>query len=90
MVRTFILTDKQRKAVEEYLDKLPEKMPGTIKVIRHKLAKTDLVQMGLDLELLKMLKGMEIPIGRSKGTSWSDQRGKFVVRRPKAESEETK
>lgn len=60
-------------------------MPGTIKVIRHKLAKTDLVQMGLDLELLKMLKGMEIPIGRSKGDSWSDQRGKFIVRRPKGE-----
>ncbi|KKN15931.1 hypothetical protein LCGC14_0980940 [marine sediment metagenome] len=80
MVRSYILTDKQREKIKAYIEELPERMPGTIRGIRHVVSKIDLQQMLDDVYLLKTLQGLEMPIGRSKGEGWVDQRGKFIVR----------
>ena len=79
-MRTYVLTKEQRQKIKDYIDVLPEKMPQTIKMIRHVLSKVDLDEMIDDIYLLKTLKHLEMPIGRTKGEGWRDQRGKFVVR----------
>lgn len=89
MVRSYILTEKQRGEIKTYIEVLPERMSSTIKQIRHTLSKIDLEEMETDIDLLKSLQNLEVPIGRSKGEGWTDQRGVFVVR-PKAASEEKK
>lgn len=80
MVRSYILTDKQREKIKAYIEELPERMPGTIRGIRHVVSKIDLRQMEDDVYLLKTLQGLKMPIGRSKGEGWVDQKGKFIVR----------
>ena len=81
MVRSFILIEEEREKIKEYMKNLPERMPGRIRRMRHWLFKTDLDEMESDIKLLRVLKELEVPIGRTKGEGWSDQRGKFVVRK---------
>ena len=85
MVRGFILTEEERGIIRDYLENLPERMPGRVRRIRHLLYKSDLDEMGSDIKLLKALKGLEVPIGRTKGDGWRDQRGKFAVHRTESE-----
>lgn len=85
MVRSFILTEKERETIRDYMENLPERMPGRVRRMRHWLFKTDLDEMELDIKLLRVLKEFEVPIGRSKGEGWTDQRGLFVVKRTEAE-----
>lgn len=90
LVRSFVLTEAERKIVRDYIEDLPERMPGRIKRMRSRLSRTaDLEEMKLDIELLEILKGIKVPIGRirlgGRGESWRDQRAKFAVR-PRTES----
>lgn len=85
MVRSFILTEKERETIRDYMENLPERMPGRVRRMRHWLFKTDLDEMESDIKLLRVLKEFEVPIGRSKGEGWTEQRGKFVVKRTEAE-----
>ena len=64
-------------------------MSTTIKHIRHTLSKIDLEEMENDIDLLKTLQNLKVPIGRTKGEGWAEQRGVFVVRH-KTASEEKK
>jgi len=84
-VRSFILTEKERETIRDYMENLPERMPGRVRRMRHWLFKTDLDEMELDIKLLRVLKEFEVPIGRSKGEGWTDQRGLFIVKRTDAE-----
>jgi len=86
-VRGFILTEGEREIIRDYLENLPERMPGRVRRMRHLLFRANLDEVESDLELLRTLKGLEVPIGRTKGESWSNQRGKFAVR-AETESEE--
>jgi len=88
LVRGFILTEEERGIIRGYLENLPDRMPGRVRRIRHLLYRSDLEEMESDVELLKILKELEVPIGRAKGEGWRDQRGKFAVYGAKAESEE--
>jgi len=85
LVRSFILTEKERETIRDYMENLPERMPGRVRRMRHWLFKTDLDEMELDIKLLRVLKEFEVPIGRSKGEGWTDQRGLFIVKRTDAE-----
>ena len=85
MVRGFVLTEVEREIIRDYLENLPNRMPGRVRRMRHSLYRSDLEEMGSDVELLKALKALEVPIGRAKGEGWRDQRGKFAVQ---TESEE--
>lgn len=84
LVRSFVLTEAERKTVRDYIKNLPERMPGRIKRMRSRLFRTDLEEMRSDIELLEILRSIDVPIGRirsgGRGEAWSDQRGKFVVR----------
>lgn len=84
-MRSFILTEKERETIRDYMENLPERMPGRVRRMRHWLFKTDLDEMESDIKLLRVLKEFEVPIGRTKGEGWTDQRGKFVVKRTEAE-----
>ncbi len=84
-MRSFILTEKERETIRDYMENLPERMPGRVRRMRHWLFKTDLDEMESDIKLLRVLKEFEVPIGRTKGEGWTDQRGKFVVKRTDAE-----
>lgn len=79
-MRSYILTEKQRKAIKAYIEDLPDRMPSIIKQIRHTLSKIKIEEMESDIDLLKTMEKLEVPIGRSKHEGWSDQRGVFVVR----------
>ena len=83
LVRSFILIEEEREVIRDYIENLPERMPGRVRRMRHWLFKTDLDEMELDIKLLRVLKELEVPIGRTKGKGWGDQKGKFVVRRTK-------
>jgi len=72
--------------IRNYIENLPERMPGRVRRMRHWLFKTDLEEMESDIKLLRVLKELEVPIGRTKGEDWGDKRGKFVVRRPGADN----
>jgi len=87
LVRSYILTEKQRKAIKVYIEELPERMPSIIKQIRHTLSKINLEEMESDIDLLKTMENLKVVIGRSKHEGWLDQKGVFVVR-PKTASEE--
>ncbi len=84
-MRSFVLTEKERETIRDYMENLPERMPGRVRRMRHWLFKTDLDEMESDIKLLRVLKEFEVPIGRTKGEGWTDQRGKFVVKRTDAE-----
>jgi len=88
LVRGFVLTEAEREIIRGYLEHLPERMPGRVRRMRHLLYRSDLDSMESDVKLLRALKGLEVPIGRTKGEAWSDQRGKFAVHRAETESEE--
>lgn len=79
-MRSYILTEKQRKAIKAYIEDLPDRMPSIIKQIRHTLSKIKIEEMESDIDLLRTMENLEVPIGRSKHEGWSDQRGIFVVR----------
>ena len=89
MVRSFVLSEKERETIREYMQNLPERMPGRVRRMRHWLFKTDLDEMESDIKLLRALKELEVPIGRTKGEGWSDQRGTFVVKSPEDDSQTT-
>ena len=86
LVRGFILTEEEREIIRDYLENLPDRMPGRVRRMRHSLYRSDLDEMESDVKLLRILKELEVPIGRAKGEGWRDQRGKFDVHG--AESEE--
>ncbi len=88
MVRSYVLIEEEREVIRDYIENLPERMPGRVRRMRHWLFKTDLEEMESDIKLLRVLKELEVPIGRTKGEGWSDQRGKFVVK-PGAENQPT-
>ena len=85
MVRSFVLVEKEREVIRDYIENLPERMPGRVRRMRHWLFKTDLEEMESDIKLLRVLKELEVPIGRTKGEGWSDQRSIFVVKKTEAE-----
>ncbi len=89
MVRSYVLIEKEREVIRDYIENLPERMPGRVRRMRHWLFKTDLEEMESDIKLLRVLKELEVPIGRTKGEGWTDQRGKFVVKSPEADSKPT-
>ena len=84
-MRSYVLIEKEREVIRDYIENLPERMPGRVRRMRHWLFKTDLDEMESDIKLLRVLKEFEVPIGRTKGEGWTDQRGKFVVKRTDAE-----
>ena len=88
MVRRFILNDRQRKDIEEYLEEPSIEAPQRVKQARWMMNKrkedgsllVDLDQMQQDIDLLKALKKFEVPIGRGKPEGWVDQKALFFVR----------
>jgi len=89
LVRSFVLTEKERETIRDYMVNLPERMPGRVRRMRHWLFKTDLDEMESDIELLRSLKEFEVPIGRTKGEGWTDQRGTFFVKGTEADGQST-
>ena len=68
MVRSFVLNDVQRKAIEHYLEKKPTLMGGKIRQLRMKVKTLDFDQMIADIALLRQLKELKIPKGRRSGS----------------------
>ena len=64
MVRSFILNDDQRQAIEDYLEFRPNIMTPQIRQIRLRVKKLDYEQMLYDVALLRRLKDLRIPKGR--------------------------
>lgn len=68
MVRSFVLNDDQRKAVEHYLDNRPPLMGPQIRQLRMRVKVLDFDQMESDVALLRRLKELKIPKGRRSGS----------------------
>ena len=64
MVRSFILNDNQRQAIEDYIENRPNVMTSQIRQLRLRVKKLDYDQMSSDLELLGRLRDLKIPKGR--------------------------
>lgn len=64
MVRSFILNDDQRRAIEDYIEHRPKIMSSQIRQLRLRVKKLDYEQMLSDVELLRRLKDLKIPKGR--------------------------
>lgn len=64
MVRSFILPNSQRQAIEDYLRDLPSAMGADIRQLRLKAKLLNLGAMEYDIALLKRLIALEPPIGR--------------------------
>lgn len=79
MVRSFVLNDVQRQAIEQYLEKKPTLMGGKIRQLRMKVKTLDFDQMTADIALLRQLKELKIPKGRRGG----DVVAGFTVRQKK-------
>lgn len=80
MVRSFILNDEQRQAIEDYLKNRPSAMSSTIRQIRLRakrlVANKVFDAMTSDIELLKRLASLKIPKGRKA----LDVKASFTVR----------
>ena len=76
MVRSFILNDEQRDAINEYLDERPSAMSPQIRQIRLRAKRLDFTAMREDLELLERLANLRIPKGRKS----ADLEAHFTVR----------
>ena len=64
MVRSFILPNSQRQAIEDYLRVLPRAMGTDIRQLRLKAKLLDLDAMESDIALLRRLIALDPPIGR--------------------------
>ena len=64
MVRSFILNDEQRQAIEDYIEHRPKIMSSQIRQLRLRVKKLDYEQMLSDVALLRRLKDLRIPKGR--------------------------
>ncbi len=64
MVRSFILNEAQRQAIEDYIEEKPTLMGGQIRQLRMKVKVLDFDQMLIDIALLKQLKELKVPKGR--------------------------
>lgn len=64
MVRSFILPDSQRQAIEDYLRVLPRAMGADVRQLRLKGKLLDLDAMEYDIVLLRRLIALDPPIGR--------------------------
>uniref|UniRef100_A0A6M3M2N0 Uncharacterized protein n=1 Tax=viral metagenome TaxID=1070528 RepID=A0A6M3M2N0_9ZZZZ len=64
MVRSFILNDEQRQAIEDYLRERPNAMSSQIRQIRLRAKKLDFEAMESDMELLRRLGALKVPKGR--------------------------
>ena len=64
MVRSFILNDDQRRAIEDYIEHRPKIMSSQIRQLRLRVKKLDYEQMLSDVSLLRRLKDLRIPKGR--------------------------
>lgn len=80
-MRSFVLDEEERKVIRDYMENLPERMPGRVRRMRHWLSKSDLDEMESDIVLLRSLKELEVPIGRTKGRQWRHQREKMLKTR---------
>ncbi len=74
LVRSFVLDEEEREIIRDYMENLPERMPGRVRRMRHWLGKSDLAEMESDIRLLRSLKELEVPIGRTKGREWGNRR----------------
>ena len=77
MVRSFILNDKQRQAIEDYIENRPNVMTSQIRQLRLRVKKLDYDRMTSDLELLGRLRDLKIPKGRKN----KDVAASFTVRK---------
>ena len=84
MVRSFILNEEQRQAIEDYLKKRPSAMSSQIRQIRLRAKRLEKKQgfdvMKSDIELLRRLATLKIPKGRKA----LDVKAKFSVRQEQA------
>lgn len=64
MVRSFILNDDQRQAIEDYIEHRPNIMTSQIRQIRLRVKKLDYERMLSDVALLRRLRDLKIPKGR--------------------------
>ena len=78
MVRSFILNDKQRQAIEDYIENRPSVMTSQIRQLRLRVKRLDYDQMSSDLELLGRLRDLKIPKGRKA----KNVAAGFIVRKP--------
>lgn len=64
MVRSFILNDEQREAIEEYLRDRPNAMSPQVRQIRLRAKRLDFNAMQEDIKLLERLAMLKLPKGR--------------------------
>ena len=76
LVRTYLLNKDQRKAIKGYMTNPSDAMPGGVRQVRHRLKGMDLDEITSDVDLLRRLDAMVIPIGRKSG----EVAAKFKVR----------
>lgn len=76
MVRSFILNEEQREAIEEYLRDRPSAMSAQVRQIRLRAKKLDFVAMQEDMTLLERLAKLRLPKGRKS----ADVMASFIVR----------
>lgn len=74
-----LLTERQRREIQAYLDEQPNTMPQYIRSLRNLLKKIDFAQMEKDLALMKKLANLVVPMGRKKN-DWHDLQAKVLIR----------
>lgn len=64
MVRSFLLNDEQREAIDDYFENRPRAMTQTVRQIRLRAKKLDFKAMLEDIVLLEKLAKLRLPRGR--------------------------
>lgn len=79
LVKKQMLNDRQRREIQEYLVRRPNKMPAYVRGLRMTAKALDFEEMRKDLTLLEELSFLDIQIGR-KSNDYKEIHAKMNIR----------